>query len=420
MRALLSQHDSGVLVNSHFFLFVLLANRVGTLVSQLAVGAFLSPEVVGIWAVALGINTIALFFQASDFSRIPLQAGPDRSIVDATLARWLLLAWLATAGGLVLTTPHLIGASYGPLLALLALCPLRMLANRRMTKLSADGATTLLGWCTAAEGLVRTVVLVSAILLGMSGWSFVAVEWCAVITQLAMARPRLAGQAPDRSGGWRLPRHIVRQLASTAVVCLLVATEGNLVAILISRSYSEAAAGSYFFALRFANQIIIILYPLMLLESLPRLISLREDKAAFVQDGRKMMRRYWLLATTMGIAVAVAGPLALHLIWGKRWEEAAHMLQVMGFAVIFRAMFVFAKVQMEALGAFYSILLLSLVDLGTILAILILAGVLHWSPITMVGVLCLESLIILILANTMFTRRLRASPTAVGGQPQAV
>ena len=411
MRALFSQHASGALVNSRFLLFVSLANRGGTLVSQLAVGAFLSPEVVGIWAVALGISTIALFFQASDFSRIPLQAGPDRDLVDATLARWLLVAWLVTAVGLMLTTPHLIGASYGPLLALLALCPLRMLANRHMTKLSADGATTRLGWCTAAEGLARTVVLVSAILVGLSGWSFVAVEWCAVATQLAMARPKSAAQAQSRSRGWRLPRHIVHQLASTAVVCLLVATEGNLVAILMSRSFSEAAAGSYFFALRFANQIIVILYPLMLLESLPRLIRLREDQSAFVQDSKKMMRRYWLLAAGMGITVAVAGPLALRLIWGERWEEAARMLQIMGFTVIFRAMFVYAKVQMEALGAFYSILLLSLVDLGTILALLILAGVLRWSPITMVGALGVESLMILFLANAIVARRLRAAPT---------
>ena len=87
------------------------------------------------------------------------------------------------------------------------------------------------------------------------------------------------------------------------------------------------------------------------------------------------------------------------------------MLQFMGFTVIFRAMFVYAKVQMEALGAFSSILLLSLVDLGTILAILILAGVLRWSPITMVGALGVESLMILFLANMIVARRLRAAPT---------
>ena len=410
-------------MNSRFLLCVSLANRGGTLISQLAVGAFLSPEVVGIWAVALGVSTIALFFQASDFSRIPLQAGPDRDLVDTTLARWLMLAWLATAVALMLTTPHLIGASYSPLLALLALCPLRMLANRHMTRLSADGATTRLGWCTAAEGLVRTVVLVSAILVGLSGWSFVAVEWCAVITQLAMARPKSSTPAASRNSGWRLarnsgwrlPRHIVHQLASTAVVCLLVATEGNLVAILMSRSFSEAAAGSYFFALRFANQVIIILYPLMMLESLPQLIRLRENQAVFVADSRTMKRRYWLLASGMGITVAVAGPLALRLIWGERWDEAARMLQIMGFTVIFRAMFVFAKVQMEALGTFYSILLLSLVDLGTILAILILAGVLRWTPIAMVAALGVESLIILFLATTILARRLRAAATAVAG-----
>jgi len=197
-------------------LCVSLANRGGTLISQLAVGAFLSPEVVGIWAVALGVSTIALFFQASDFSRLPLQAGADRDVVDAVLARWLLLAWLLTSAGLVLATPHLIGASYGPLLALLALCPLRMQANRLLTRLSADGATTRLGWCTAAEGLIRTVVLVGAILLGMGGWSFVAVEWCAVITQLAMARTITPSTTPSRSGGWHLPRKIIHQLASTA------------------------------------------------------------------------------------------------------------------------------------------------------------------------------------------------------------
>ncbi len=407
-------------MNSRFLLCVSLANRGGTLISQLAVGAFLSPEVVGIWAVALGISTIALFFQASDFSRIPLQAGADRDSVDATLARWLMLAWLATAAGVVLITPHLVGASYGPLVALLALCPLRMLANRHMTRLSADGATTRLGWCTAAEGLVRTVVLVSAILLGLSGWSFVAVEWCAVVTQLAIARRRSAAHAPSLSGDWRLPRHIVHRLASTAVVCLLVATEGNLVAILMSRSFSEAAAGSYFFALRFANQIIIILYPLMLLESLPHLIGLRGDQAAFVHDSRTMRRRYWLLASGMGIIVAVAGPLVLRLIWGDRWDEAARMLQLMGFTVIFRSMFVFAKVQMEALGTFYSILLLSLVDLGTILAILILAGALRWSPIAMVAALGAESLIILLLANRLVARRLHAGSTAVGQQTPAI
>lgn len=401
-------------MSSRFLFCVSLANRGGTLISQLAVGAFLSPEVVGIWAVALGISTIALFFQAGDFSRIPLQAGPDHDVVDATLARWLLLAWLATTLALVLTTPHLIGASYGPLLALLALCPLRMQANRFMTRLSADGATSRLGWCTAAEGLLRTVVLVSAILLGMGGWSFVLVEWCAVMTQMAMAHPRSAGRAPSRSGGWRLPRQIVHQLASTAVVCLLVATEGNLVAILIAKTFSEGAAGSYFFALRFANQIIVILYPLMLLESLPRLIGLRHDPTAFVHHGRLMLRRYWLLAAGMGIAVAIAGPLALRLIWGERWAESASMLQIMGFTMICRAMFVFAKVQLEALGAFYSILLLSLVDLGTILAFLVLAGWLRWSPISMVLILGVESLLILLLAHRMVARRIPAVPSIVG------
>ena len=384
----------------------MLANRGGALVSQLAVGAFLSPETVGIWAVALAITTISLFFQANDFSRIPLQGTcPEEVIaIDETLNRWLMVSWIIVASLIAILMPSFAGKSYAPLLALLALCPLRIQASRFVTRLSTSGNMKRISWCTAAEGLVRTLVLVSALFLGAGLWSFVLVEWAAVTTQLIMVWPESNNQIPKKSTLWRLPSPIITKICTTSLVCLLVASEGHVVSILLAKAASESAAGSYFFSLRFANQINMILYPLMILESLPTLIKNRTDPSRFTSEVRRLLRRYWILALTMGTVIAVIGPIGLRVVWGNRWMEAANMLHILGFSMAIRAMYVFAKVQLEAVGSFNLILALSVFDLTMISSILIVAGLNHFSPIMIVGILGLESLLILICAQILARR----------------
>ena len=96
------------------------------------------------------------------------------------------------------------------------------------------------------------------------------------------------------------------------------------------------------------------------------------------------------------------------------------MLQILGFTMIFRAMFVFAKVQLEAVGAFPLILLLSLADLGSIITILVLAGVLGWSPTMMVAGLAVEALCILTVAQWLAARRHPTVALAVTAPPVAL
>ena len=61
----------------------------------------------------------------------------------------------------------------------------------------------------------------------------------------------------------------------------------------------------------------------------------------------------------------------MRLVWGERWAQAAEFLRILGFTLAFRTVFSFGKAQLEAIGAFASIFIISLIDVTIIAGLLL-------------------------------------------------
>lgn len=375
---------------------VTLANRAATLGSQLAVGAFLMPEAVGLWAVAVGWAGMLSPVQSADFARLSLQApadGPeDRERVDRALLRWLLLGWGAGFTVAVLAGGTLADAAWPLLLAMAALALPRVLVNRRITALARTGASSRIAWANGAEGMTRAILLIATAWAGCGPWSFAIAEAGALGAAFATSGGA-AGSATGAATGdaWRLPAELVRKFAITGAISLLVAIELGAVPVLLARALSEATAGSYFFAFRLAGQIPILLLPLMLHQALPALIRLRDDPIALDVERRSWQLRFWLLAGGLGAAATLAGPPLIRLLWGDRWAVAADLLQVLGATLALRSLYAFAKAQLEAAGAYGRILALSVLDVAMIAGCALGGAALGATAMQLVAALAVEA-----------------------------
>ena len=379
-------------------------NRGLTIITQLAVGFFLVPEQVGVFAVAAGLAGMVSPFQSGDHARLALQDQSDPAAVAAVLRNWLLLGGVVSCLSAIAIVPLLgLEVAIAPLACLVLLSLLRVMNNVRSTLLSSRGRTAAIAGVAAADGIGRSAVLVGAAVLGAGMWSLVLAEVIAVMTSAVLLNRLEPG--PGR-GGLRMPSSIARKLAATIGVCLLVGIELNCSAVAIGHWCSGASAGSYAFANRIASQLAVLVLPLIAIETIPRLLAARDPVTAFVSESRRECWRLLRIVLPLLALLVLAGPPAMVAIWGERWAEAAAMLRWLGVSLGFRLGYAMAKAHLEALGAFSSIFALSALDTALILGAVVGAAV-FGDALTVVRALTVESAMILAAAAAVISRALR-------------
>lgn len=200
-----------------------------------------------------------------------------------------------------------------------------------------------------------------------------------------------------------MPRGLLRRLLMTLCISLLVGIEVNCAAIAIGQYVGTVSAGSFAFANRIAAQLGVLVLPLILLESLPRLLAARGDATVFHAVSRREIRRLTLIVAPLVIVLLFAGPQTMVLIWGERWREAAGLLGWLVAAIALRLGFALAKAHLESLAAFPRILQISSLDSMLILAAVLLAGRTGQAS-AVVMALAGEALVILLIAVVVVRR----------------
>jgi PST family polysaccharide transporter len=378
--------------------WILLANagnRLLTIATQVMVGFLLVPEQVGVFIVAAALAGLTAPFQSADHARLALQDGSDAPATAGILRNWLLLGSLAGAA-VAVAVPHLfaLDVAIAPLSCLAPLALLRVMGNVRVTLLSRDGRSAAIAAVYACEGTARSITLIISAMLGAGMWSLVAGEVSAVLVSVVLLS-RLERRPVQ--GGWRMPRHLVERLLMTLGVSLLVGVEVNCAAVAIGQLVSTTSAGSFSFASRIAGQIGVLILPLILLETLPRLLAVRADASAFRAMSRREIRRLILTITPLVGLLLVAGPLIMVTLWGERWREAAGLLVWLAPAIGLRLGYAMAKAHLESLAAFPRILQLSGLDSILILSAVLIAGS-SGEASAVVMALAGEALLILLVA----------------------
>ena len=390
--------------------WILLANvgnRLLTVTTQLMVGFLLVPEQVGIFVVAASLAGLVSPFQSADHARLALQDRAAAPATAAVLRNWLLLGSLAGCVLAIAVLPFVgVDVEIAPLVCLAPLALLRVMANVRVTLLSSDGRSAAIAVAYACEGGARSLALIGSALLGAGMWSLVAGEVAAVLASVVLLARLEPRPVP---GGWRMPPGLLRRLLMTLGVALLVGVEVNCAAVAIGQLVGTASAGSFAFANRIAAQLGVLVLPLILLESLPRLLVARDDATAFRAASRREVHRLLLIVAPLACLLLAAGPLAMVMLWGERWREAAGLLAWLAPAIGLRLGYALAKAHLEALAAFPRILQLSALDTVLILSAVVLAG---WSGEATAVVMALagEALFILFVAVVVVRRTMPRSP----------
>jgi O-antigen/teichoic acid export membrane protein len=378
--------------------WILLANagnRLLTVATQVMVGFLLIPEQVGVFIVAAALAGLTAPFQSADHARLALQDGTDAPATAAILRNWLLLGSLAGAGVAIAVPPlFALDVAIAPLACLVPLALLRVMGNVRVTLLSRDGRSAAIAAVYACEGAARSFALIGSAVLGAGMWSLVAGEVAAVLVSVVLLSRLERRPAP---GGWRMPWHLVQRLLMTLGVSLLVGIEVNCAAIAIGQLVGTTSAGSFSFANRIAGQIGVLVLPLILLETLPRLLAVHDDARNFRTASRREIRRLLLIIIPLVVLLFAAGPVAMVMLWGERWREAAGLLVWLAPAIGLRMGYAMAKAHLESLAAFSRILQLSGLDSILLLAAVLIAG---WSGEAAIVVMALvvEAVVILFVA----------------------
>lgn len=386
-----------------------LFNRGLTVAVQLVVGTLLSPAEVGVFAVASAFCTLLNPFQSGDLSRISLQAGEGGGVAAAAaqIRDWLLAACALVLVGVMAATP-LLPAHVDPrFLLVLALLPfLRVMGNARVALLSATGQADKVAYATVGEGVARGCGAIACAALGWGAASLLVAEVMAISVSTALL---MRWQPLGRAAGWGLAAALRAKLGLSAAANLLMLVEREYATFAIGSFCAVAAGGSYFFANRIAIQLAVMLVPVITVETIPRLMqALREGRRAdYLAVRRQEVRRLMRPGLVVAAALGLAGPVALLLIWGPRWREAAFMLPFVMAVAVLRLVYYFRRCELEAFGALPAILRLSAID-AALLLLLLTAAALAFGVPGVIAAFLGQTLLMLVLAQRRVAQCRRA------------
>ncbi len=369
--------------------------------TQLAVGYFLTPGQFGEFAVASSLCNFLSLFQSGDLTRLALQDFADRSRSAAAMRSVLLLGSVVT-GSSILALVYFNPGKFNPWFAgCLVLLPfLRIMANTRITLLSAQGDVKKIAMAASAEALTRSTVAIALAIAGFGGWSLVIGEIGAVAAALITLNHCCAGpgDAPPVVGPAAL-----QSLSMATLSSVLNLIERELPVLAIGVMLDSAQAGNFAFAHRIATQMIIVVLPMIAIEAIPRLLAAGTEPSRFeavrAVERSRLRKVCWVLIPLLGLCA----PAAIYFLWGERWIGAVQTLPILVLAIGFRIAYLFNRGVLEAEGRMRAILALSLLDAGLIVctvgASLQLGGRL-WLASSMV----LEALVAYLISRAILSR----------------
>ena len=378
--------------------------RLSTVATQLVVGYFLTPGQFGEFAVASALCNFLSLFQSGDLSRLALQSAVSKT-PSAAETRSLLLVGCLLTGSAILGIALLSLGKINPWFAgCLVLLPfLRVMANTRVTLLSSVRATDKLAIVSSVEAITRSSVSISLAIAGLGGWSLIIGEVFAVMASLLTLAWFCAG--PRDALILRLD--CLPSVGMVVLSSFLNLVERELPVFAVGYALNSTEAGSYAFAYRIATQLVIVMVPMIALETIPRLIAARADWTSFELTRVAERRRLTQICAGLVFLLAVCAPLAIYLLWGARWIDAVQILPVLVVATAFRIGYLFNRAVLEARGQFRTIFSISVLDAAFIVAAT-LAALLLGGTVLLALALLAEVLVVLWISRAVTLKVLAA------------
>lgn len=342
------------------------SNRIVTIGTQIVLGFLLVPAQLGEFALALAICNLSNFFQSADLSRVSLQNQSELSRDTATIRNLQMLGCLLTWAGL-----WVFSAAFPPsvrpwfVLLLGGLPLLRVFNNGQVVLLSAAGRSVDVALATVAEGVTRGLVVVGG---ALAGYGAAALVWGEVSAMLASTALLTRAQRPTFSANLVPSLALRAKLWKTGLSNILMLVDRELPVFVVGALCSVAAAGSYAFGNRIAMQLSIIMVPMMVVETLPRLMTARRESMARYREIRRQERQRLLKwGLPAAVLLGAAAPLLMLLVWGDRWRLAALLTPFIVTSIAIRIGYGVLRAELEAAGRFDALLKLSAIDAVLIL-----------------------------------------------------
>jgi O-antigen/teichoic acid export membrane protein len=331
--------------------------RLGSLVTQVALGWFLTDDDFGVYALALSIALVFQVLRDGGLRLLLVQEGPERFERHAVPAFWLSTTMAAAGAAILLVVSGPLAGRFDqpaltPVLVVLALSlPVQSMAMPGLAKLELDLRFAAAGRVELAAAVVRyggTVILAA---LGAGALSFAVPVLAVAVTELVM------GWWLTRVRAWRLPmqRHLWRPLfgrsrwAMANSLATVVPRQADYVALGLAAP--TAVVGVYFFAYQLTFQ------ATTLVQNNARRVLLaafatRHTDEAWLRDALvRVAAAAAVAASGLFVLATVAADLEA-VIWRGRWAVAVPAIEILALFLPVALVLMIADYALQATGRF--------------------------------------------------------------------
>lgn len=354
--------------------------RAGSLVTQIALGWFLTDEDFGVYALALSVALVFQVLRDGGLRVLLVQEGPEAFERNAVPAFWLSVA-LASAGAVVL-----VGAA-GPLAALFdqpalvpvlivlaASLPIQSMAIPGLARLQLDLRFAAAGRVDLAAAVVRyggTVALAAA---GAGALAFAVPILAVAVTEVGLSwwltRVR-AWRFPMRHREWR-PLFARSKWALANSLATIVPRQSDYVALgLVAPT---AVVGVYFFAYQLTFQLTTLVQNNARKVLLASFATRHEDRA-WLRTSLTRVSAAAALGASAGLFVLVVVAADLEaVVWRGRWADAVPAIEILALLLPVALVLIVPDYALQATGRFRLSFVTSLVGNLGIPVVAYLAG----------------------------------------------
>ncbi len=386
-------------------------SRALTVGTQIVVGFHLTPGEFGEFILALSTCTIISLFQSGDLSRLALQDRVATARTAGQLRSFLLAGTLATSlviVGVLVMAPQRFNVWFVAGLAVLPF--LRVMGNTRVALLSAQGESSKIALASLVESMTRSGVSIGFASAGLGGWSLVFGEMSAMLASLLVLNHFCAG---PRDGSPAVSPRVARGVAQVTLSSLFNLAERELPLFAAGMALQSADAGSFAFAQRIATQFIVIMLPIITVESIPRMLAAQGDGEGFRAVVQGEQRRIAWLGFALLLALGVVAPLVMYALWGGRWLGSVQVLPLLALATLFRVGYIFNRGVLESRGKMSTVLRLSVLD-AALIVIAIATSLAVDGYLAMAFALLVEAGVMYVLSRAAADFGGKASPMQTG------
>jgi O-antigen/teichoic acid export membrane protein len=354
MPALSATGASSAITGSLWIVLSNVLTRGVSLVGQIVLAWLLVPEDFGVWALALSISNALAALRNGGTSQILVKRGSEYATHVGPIFRFSLafnaLAMVILCGvaafmsaGRPGVAPVLLGIALSiPLATPAMVLKAKLAITRRFRELGAIGLRSALLWQATTVALA---------FCGFGASSF-AIAPLVQAGYESLASWRYTGRFPDvraptHAGEyWNLLRESRWIMLSSAALAL--ATTGDYFAVALLSD--TRTAGLYFFAFQLTAAIGLPLSGALETVLPPLLTQLNHDIARQTAACVRTIRVIMAAAIPVAAAFSLGAPLAIHLIWQGRWDEAAPLARILAICIPAWLFVSIARALIEARG----------------------------------------------------------------------